>query len=137
MTDLVLDGLYRRRDQLVTEVRRAEAVIQRTVADIESLDNAIRLFDPNHRAVSPAVNPIGAGNRITRTILTIMRKAPEPMTLRAIAVSLMTTVGLDTKDRKRVKRMMEQCRTALARQALNGTVVKEIGAGRALVWKIA
>ena len=87
--------------------------------------------------VSPAVNPVGAGNRITRTILTILRKSPEPMTLRTIAVSLMTTVGLDTKDRKRVKRMMEQCRTALARQIANGTVAKEMGPARALVWRIA
>src|ERR1019366_6969647 len=137
MTDPVLDDLHRRRDQLVVEVRRAEAIIQRTVSDIESLDNAIRLFDPSHRAVSPAVNPIGAGNRITRTILTILRKAPEPMTLRTLTVVLMETVGLNHRDRKRVKRMMEQVRTALARQNLNGTVGKEMGANRAMVWQIA
>jgi hypothetical protein len=137
MTDLILDGLTKHRERLVTEVRRTEAIIQRLLADIEHLDATIQQFDPTHRAVSPAVNPVGAGNRITRTVLTILRKTPGPLTLRQVAVSLMTTVGLDTRDRKRVRRMIEQVRTALARQVLNGTVTKEMGKNRAMFWRIA
>jgi hypothetical protein len=115
MTDAVLEGLSRHRAHLVAQVRNAEATIQSLLADIEHLDTTIRQFDPAHKAPAPSVSPLGAGNHITRTLLTILRKSAEPMTLRALAVSLMTTVGLDTRDRKRVKRMMEQCRTALAR----------------------
>lgn len=136
MPDPVITGLAARREQLVTEVRRTEATLQRLLADIEHLDTAIRVFDRSYRPVSPAVSPLGTGGRITRTLLTILRKAPGPLTLRELTVTLMQTVGLDHKDRKRVKRLMEQSRTALARQLANGTVVKEMGAERSLVWRI-
>ena len=137
MSESVLDGLTKHRAGLVAQVRQAEATIQSLLADIEHLDATIRQFNPAHRAPAPAVSPLGAGNHITRTLLTILRKSPEPMTLRDLAISLMETVGLNHRDKKRVKRMMEQCRTALARQAANGTVVKEMGRERALVWRIA
>jgi hypothetical protein len=97
----------------------------------------MQVFDPSYKIVAPAVSSAGTGGHITRTILTILRKSAEPMTLRALTVSLMRAVGLDHKNGKRVKRMMEQVRTALARQLANGTVVKEKGAGMALVWRIA
>jgi hypothetical protein len=47
----------------------------------------------------------------------------------ALTVSLMETAGLNQRDRKRV---MEQVRTALARQHLNETVIKAMVPERAL-----
>ena len=137
MTETILDGLTKHRADLVARVRHAEATIQSLLADVEHLDATIRQLDPAHKACAPAVSPLGAGNHITRTLLTILRKAPEPMTLRDLTVSLMQTVGLDSRDRKRLRRMMEQSRTALARQLANGTVIKEMGQDRALVWRIS
>jgi hypothetical protein len=137
MQDPILEGLTKHRASLVAQVRNAEATIQSLLADIEHLDATIRQFNPAHKAPAPAVSPLGAGNHITRTLLTILRKSPEPMTLRALRVSLMETVGLNHRDRRRIKRMMEQVRTALARQLANGTVAKEMGPERALVWRIA
>ncbi len=136
MHNPVFDGLIKHRESLVAEVRRAGSMIQRLLGDLEHLDATIQQFNPAHKAVSPAVNPIGSGNRITRVLLTILRKSAEPMTLRAITIALMDNVGLERKDRKRVNRMREQCRTALERQRINGTVVKEAGPDRALVWRI-
>jgi hypothetical protein len=138
MSDPILAGLNKRRRDLVVEVRRTETTLIRLLADIETMDAAILQFNATYRPPVAHVSSVGAGGQITRTLLTILRKSPEPLTLRALTVGLMQSLGLDHRDRKRVKRMMEQCRTALYRQRANGVIASEPGPGsaRALVWRV-
>lgn len=137
MTDLVLEGLLHRRAQLIAEVRRTEAKFHDLFVDIDNLDGVILQFDPAYKVINPAVRGVGLTGQLTRTLLGVLRKSPEPMTLRDLTTTMMASLGLDHEDPKRVSRMMEQTRTAMHRQKKNGTVVSNQGGGRALVWWIA
>jgi hypothetical protein len=138
VTTNIIEGLQARRAEMVREIRGIEQRLQELLADIEHLDRAIVVFDPAHRVHAPSISSAGVGGHITRTLLGIMRKAPEPMTLRALTVTMMQCVGLDHRNPRRVVKCMEQARTALTRQIRNRTVEKLPGPdGRTLVWRVA
>jgi len=137
MSDPVLEGLLKRRAELVAEVRRTEAKFHDLFVDIDSLDGTIIQFDRGYKIINPAVRGVGLTGQITRLLLSTLRKSPAPMTLRALTVAMMASVGLDCRDDRRVARMMEQTRKAMLRQKKNGTVVSDEGPGRALRWRIA
>lgn len=136
MTDPVLAGLLKRRADLVVEVRRMEVRFQDILTNIDQLDGAIIQFDPGYRPHHPAVRTTKS-IPLTRTLLTILRKAPAPMTMRDLTIAMMENLGLDHRNRYRVTRLTEQVRTALTRQKKNGVVESEIGHARALMWRVA
>jgi hypothetical protein len=142
VTNPVLSGLIERRTEILTEIRRLEVRFQALLLDLEHLDATILQFDPPHRLMHPVVRNIGAGGQIPRGLLTILRKSPEPMTLRAMSIALMQSLGLDHKDPKRLAKIIEQTRAAMQRQKRNGTVASELGPpragpGRIGLWRIA
>jgi hypothetical protein len=137
MADPVLERLLKRRAALIAEVRRTEAKFHDLFVDIDNLDGTILQFDPNYKVINPAVRGVGLTGQLTRSLLGILRKSPEPMTLRDLTVAMMASLGLDYQDPKRVSRMMEQTRNAMIRQKKNGTAVSEQGPARALLWRIA
>jgi hypothetical protein len=137
MPSFVLCGLIERRKLLTVEVRRTESALHHLLLDIDHLDATIRQFDPDYRVPSLTMASLGTGAQVTRTILTIMRKTPEPMSLTAITISFMTTVGLDHRNMKRFRQVKEQIRTAMTRQRKNGTVEAAEGPGHSLIWRIA
>jgi hypothetical protein len=115
MNTAVVAGLLDRREQLIIRVRETETLIRDLTSDIEHLDVAITMFKPDHRPVAPQVRYAGHG-QVTRMVLTILRKSPEPMTLRALTLKALESLGLPADNKRRVRKMGEQIRTALGRQ---------------------
>lgn len=142
MHDPVLNGLAKRRAELVAEVKRTEAVLRGLLADIDHLDATTRQFDPDHRPSRPGTS-IGRLDRgsTTKTLLTILRTAPGPMTVRDLIRAIMAARGANLEDRKLVNRTAEQVRVAFARQRKNGTVTAEpgpkVGVPQVWLWRIA
>jgi hypothetical protein len=137
MNSAVIAGLLERREALIAQVKDAEASLRDLIANIEHLDIAITMFKPDHRSVAPQVRYAGHG-QVTRMVLTILRKSPEPMTLRALSLKAMESLGLATDNKRKVRKMGEQLRTALGRQKENGVVTCEaVRNGAALLWRIA
>jgi hypothetical protein len=142
MVNPMLAGLTKRRTELVAEVKEQEGVLRGLLADIDHLDAAMRQFDPEHRARRPNTSLAsverGAGRgAVTKTILGVLRTAGEPLTLRETAMRTMMAFGMDCQDRKRTARMIEQVRTVIYRQRVNGIVVSETGPGAAGLWRVA
>src|SRR6266567_3803003 len=102
MTAHILPGLLARRAEMVREVRAIEGQLQQLLANIEHLDRAIVLFDPDHIVRAPSISAAGAGGHITRVLLDILRRSSEPLTLRALTLGLMQSFGLDHKSQRRV-----------------------------------
>jgi hypothetical protein len=135
MDAVVVAGPLERREALVAPVKEAEASLRDPISNVEHLDVAITMFKPDHRPVAPQVRYAGHG-QVTRMVLTILRKSSEPMTLRALSLKAMESLGLATGNKRKVRKMGEQLRTALMRQRENGVVVCEPGKGAALLWQV-
>jgi hypothetical protein len=102
----------------------------------------MRQFDPAHRTslVPTSVGRLERGS-MTKALLTIPRKASEPLTVRSLTRGVASRRGTDMGDRKIVERTTIQVRTVLVRHRKSETAVAEpgpmVGAHQAWSWRIA
>ena len=136
MTDYVLDGLAKRRAELIADAKAADATLRRLLDDIAHIDGAIRIYDPTYRPRKVRLTRAQYVGTM-RTALTILRSATAPMTLRDITLRVIAEQGRDQGDAKLVREMIERVRTALLRQRRNGVVIAEQESGQPQVWRVA
>jgi hypothetical protein len=125
MSHYLSPARLRRIGALVTEVERMRNVIAALSADLTRLDTEIERLTQDRR------------RGMTRGALDILRRAGQPMGIRALTVALMADKGMDAADRALVNRTMEKMRVSLTRQAAAGIVRRERGPGWTMVWSIA
>jgi hypothetical protein len=137
MADAILDGLMSRRAALVREVRQAENRFNDLVLQIDQLDAVIWQFEPGYKPEDLPNRSLGR-LPLTRTVPMVMRKAKAPMTVRALTLDVMGSLGLDRANPQRVKRIQEQVRTVMSQQKRNGIVepVRMSGEVRAMGWRV-
>ena len=142
MTDPVLAGLTKRRADLVAEVRQTAAALAGLLADIEHIDAAIRQFNPAYRPRRPrTVLTTPERGSVIKSLLTIMRTADAPLTVREIADRIMAGRGIDRTDREKAAYVTARVRTALSKQRQTGTLTAEPGPNpgpqQAWLWRVA
>ncbi len=91
----------------------------------------------HHRAASPrgGVGSAAAGT-VVRPVLTILRTAKRPMTLREISLAGIQARGLDAADTRVLRNVSQQVKMALANQRRQGVVAHACPRGRPVVWRI-
>jgi hypothetical protein len=111
-SSLCLSGLIDKRAELAGEIRLLEERLEQLRSDVLHVDATIRLIDPAYRvdAVVPKVRRprrdwFGRGE-LLRSILETLRKAPEPLTAREIALALMSARD-STRTTRRVERRVD------------------------------
>jgi hypothetical protein len=141
MTDLAVAALARKRAELAGEIRLAEERLDQLRADVLHLDAAIRIIDPGYHvdAIVPRVRRqrrewFGNGE-LLRMVLETLRKAPEPLTAREVAVALMERRGFDATDAATV-RLVEKRVDATVRRR-EGLVERVVYGPRSVGWKVA
>ena len=94
-------GLVAKRDELVKLRDRLEADIRAITVDVDHLEAAIRLFDPENtpeaRRRYAAMHRAPKGQSM-RFVLATLRTAERPLTSREIALAWCKDRGLDAKD---------------------------------------
>lgn len=143
MTDYVLQGLVKRRAELAGEIETAHERLRRMIDDLEKLDSVILQFDPQHdvegirpKAFRPPEDWAHRGE-MTRTVLSILRQAVEPMTTRDIALEMLVSRALNKDDQKLLALMVKRVGVALRLQRNNGVVRSASGPGQFILWEIA
>lgn len=143
MTDYVLTGLVKRRAALAGEIEATHEKLRKMVADLEVIDAAIVQFDPSFKvetirpkALRPPKDWAHRGE-MSRTVLSILRQAIEPMTARDIALEMLVTRALDKNDQRLLKLMTKRVGVCLRGQKDNGVVRPSAGPGQYLLWEIA
>jgi hypothetical protein len=141
MPDLALAALVRKRAELAGEIRLAEGRLDQLRADILHLDATIRILDPGYHADATVPKArrqrrgwFGNGE-LLRMVLETLRKAPEPVTAREIAVALMERKGFDATDATTV-RLVEKRVDATVRRR-EGLVERVLYGPRSVGWKVA
>jgi hypothetical protein len=138
----VITALVKRRAQLAGDIENAHEALHKMIADLETLDATLLMFDPSYvvEAIKPKAfrPPADWSHRggMMRMILSILRQASEPLTTRDIAVQLLIERALDKEDRKLLNLMCKRVGVALRGQRDAGRVVSEQGPGQFNLWRI-
>jgi hypothetical protein len=135
MTISAITELTKRRAILERRLARAEAVQALLAADIAQIDAAIRQMEAV-KAQAKLEAPAKPRDKLTRFLLDALRVAPEPLTLRHLALATMERRGLDATDAKAVAFMIEQVRAALRRQRRKGVVRDFVVDGTTARWAL-
>lgn len=139
----MIAGLIRKRAELAGKIERAYAELRQMVADLETADAAIAIFDPGFKAetIKPRAfrPPRDWANRgeMARMVLSILRQAEEPLTSRDIALEMLASRALDPEDQKLLRLMVKRVGVALRHQRDCGRVQSDQGPGQYMVWGIA
>jgi hypothetical protein len=142
MTDYVLQGLVKRRAELAGEIEETHARLRKMIDDLEKIDSVILQFDPQHdvegikpKAFRPPEDWAHRGE-MTRSVLSILRQAVEPMTTRDIALEMLVNRALNTEDQKLLALMTKRVGVALRIQRNNRIVRSTSGPGQYMLWQI-
>lgn len=142
MTDHVLPALVKRRAELAGDLDKLQGQLQQLHADLASLDAVIRQFDPDYRlaTIRPKYRRAATAaehGSISRTVLDMLRRAPGPMSAKAMAQQIIAERGLNAGDRALARAMAKRVDMALRYQRTNG-MVREVQGDSAIVgWTIA
>ncbi|MGI4977972.1 MAG: hypothetical protein ACRYG6_13615 [Janthinobacterium lividum] len=130
LSNPVLSGLIRKRQELADELEDAQAVLRRVVASLDAMDATIRLFSPDldleTARVRPARQVANPQQETTRHVLGILRNAEEPLTYGEIALRMMQLLGVTVTDRALVEIMRRRVGTCV-RRLVGRRVVAESG----------
>jgi hypothetical protein len=139
-----LSGLVEKHAELAGEIRLLEERLEQLRSNILHLDATIRIMDPAYHtdAIVPKVRRqrrqrrewFGNGE-LLRMILETLRKAPEPLTAREIALALMERKGFDQNDAATV-RLVERRVDSTVRQR-EGLITRVVYGPRSVGWRIA
>lgn len=142
MSTYVIDSLVDRRRELAGEMHTLQTRLHQVQADLASLDDVIKQFDPEYKleTIRPkyrrAETP-GEVASISRAVLDTLRRAGKPMTAKEVAALIMAARGLSVDDRALVRTMNKRVDMALRYQRTNGMVSEVEGDGAAVVWELA
>lgn len=143
MTDYVVEGLIRRRASLTRDIEQTHERLRQMVIDLENLDATLLQFDSTleietikPRAFRPPKDWSKRGE-MTRLIISVLRRATEPLTGRDIAFELIVERALDKTDQKLIRLMSKRVSVALRIQRDAGRVISFAGPGQYNLWQIA
>lgn len=110
MSDHAIPTLLRKRTEIARDIDQRQVELVNMLSDLNALDCAIRLFDPDIDLPEVVMKPLpprngAARGQMTMLALTILREATEPMRTEDINDLLMTRRGLSVAD-KPLRRMM-------------------------------
>jgi hypothetical protein len=138
----VVSVLCAKRAELAGELIQIQKRLIQIRADLDSLDGAIRVFDPSlvPSAIRPRIkrkpHATFRHREFSRTVLAILRRAGSPMTVREIVTQLATDYRMDMASGKALGAMIAKVRNTLARQK-DGTLASERRADGAILWRVA
>ena len=141
MSDDVVEGLVDRRAQLAGEIELTQIELRRKIADLDSLDAAIRVFAPHLATEMPRLGRIPPQHQALRgavktTIMAVLTAADGVVTTETIARQLLADRKLPFDDPQLRDLFIRRAGQALFTLAKSGTVKKAGQLGRFGGWEL-
>ena len=138
-----LAGLVAKRSEIAGKIDVARETLRQLIVDLDHIDAAIRLFDPDFDIAGIRAKPnhpaqiVRRGDSI-RLILDLLRAATEPLTTKQIALQVMGHRGLNTADDALVLTITRRVGASLRSYKDNGAVrsTKDGRYGKYDLWEI-
>jgi hypothetical protein len=142
MSEMMVTGLMKRRAILSHGIEETHERLRQMVIDLENLDATLLQFDPSlevesikPRAFRPPKDWSKRGEMM-RLIVSVLRRATEPLTTRDIAFELIVERALDKSDQKLIRLMSKRVGVALRHQRDAGRVDSILGPGQYNLWQL-
>lgn len=139
-----LAGLVEKRAEIAGKISATRAALRQLIIDLDHIDAAIRLFDPDYdvegiRQKIPTAAHRAIRGDLTRAALDALRDAPGPMTTIEIARHVMAQRGLNTADKALLQLFTRRTGALLRWQRKRGILrsVKDPHQGRFDLWEVA
>lgn len=141
LSNPVLSGLIRKRQELAESLEDAQATLRRVVASLDAMDATIRLFSPDldleTARVRPARQVANPQQETTRHVLGILREAEGALSYREIALRMMQGLGVTVTDTALVETMRRRVATCMRRLVQRGVAAEGEAVSGVLRWAIA
>ena len=138
LSNPVLSGLIRKRQELAGDLDAAQTQLRRVVASLDAMDATIRLFSPDldldAARVRPARQVRNPQHETTRPVLGVLREAAGPLSYRNVALAIMRTAGGNVGDAGQVEVMRRRVAACVRRLVRQGAVVESEEMGGVLRW---
>jgi hypothetical protein len=141
MSDHAIPTLLRKRSELAVEIDQRQAALVNMLSDLNALDTAIRLFDPEIDLPEVVMKPLpprngAARGQMTMLVLAILRESSEPMQTEEICRQVMVRRGLSPSDKPLWRMMLARTHSCLRAHRKRGRVsFRKAGTGS--VWGVA
>ncbi|HVJ52203.1 MAG TPA: hypothetical protein VM689_07065 [Aliidongia sp.] len=109
----------KKRAELAGQIDQAKCTLSNLISDLDAIDRAIRIFDPEMDVVSipakwpKAIDPVRLGGDIVHSVLDIMRSAGVPVSVNEIAKLLLIDRYMSTNDERVAKAARKRVYSAL------------------------
>jgi hypothetical protein len=139
-----LAGLVEKRGEIAGQIAHTRAALRQLIIDLDHIDAAIRLFDPDYDVAGIRQRIPTAAHRairgdLTRATLDALRDAPGPMTTKELARHVMAERGLNSADAALLQLFTRRTGALLRWQKKRGILrsMKDPQHGRFDLWEIA
>ncbi len=130
----IIAALRAKRDTLADELRQVEERAAALRGDMLTIDDAIRIFDPNN---APQARPkparTASHGQFSRAVLDTLRRAAAPMSCRQIAEQVAAKCGIDASTTHAMNLLTNRVRGTLARKRI-GLVSEQ--RGDTILWRV-
>lgn len=139
---LVVHGLIDKRAEIVGKIEAMRDQLGQLMADLDSLDRSIRIFEPDIDIGDLPSKPVPPSNaafrgEVSRFLLDRLRKADMMMTTLDLARAIMEARGLNIADKGLAKLISTRTGHTLGRLRKKGFVASEkANAGGLLRWQV-
>lgn len=140
---LVVHGLIEKRGETVAQIAAAQELLARLMGDLDHLDAAIRIFQPDidlEELPMKRVPPPNAAFRgeVQRFLLHTLRTASAPMTTLQLATAVMESRNLNVADKMLHRKIAQRTGHSLAKLRRGGFLQSEkANAGGLLRWQLS
>ncbi len=134
-------GLVRKRKEMAAQLGQYQTLVRQLVIDLDNLDAAIRLFNPDIVLEEVRPRPLPPRNsaskgEVARVILSSLRNSDTPLDALELAKHVMAERGIDQNDKKMAQTIRKRVSAALRHYRVRG-VLKSTQGAPFLLWEVA
>lgn len=137
-----ISALVSKRGELTGQLEHHQAVARQLMIDIDALDLAIRMFDPNIilSEIKPKPMPprhAAYKGEVARIVLGTLRDSGRPCSTQELTMHVMAERGMNTADTRLVKTVSKRVAACLRHHRLKGLITSDKGLGQHMMWAIS
>jgi hypothetical protein len=134
-------GLIRKRAELAGEIDHLHSQVQEKLIQLDHLDAALRIFQPDIKLEELKPKPIppresAMPGEMTRAVLTVLRRANQPLTALEIADRVMDLRCMNRNDKALVRTIRKRVTQCVRNNRGKGVLNSRQLTGRHLLWEI-